>query len=112
MDLSELAGDNELARAMARYGLDEELARITTEMNGLQERLDAVTATHVSPDRMVKATVNGQAVLTELELHPDVYERQDPQRLAASILITVQEAAAAASARTSAIYDEFREAQP
>ena len=109
MDLSELAGDNELSRAMARYGLDEELTRITAEMNGLQERLDAVTVTEVSPDRMIKVTVNGQAGLTELELHPDVYERQDATALAASILATVRQATAAASARTAALCDEFQE---
>jgi DNA-binding protein YbaB len=109
MDLTELGLDKELARALARFGLDKELARITSDVNALEEQLDAIAVTQVSTDRLVKATVDGRMGLRALALDPGIYAKQDADALAASILATVQRAAATAAAKSAAACDEFEE---
>jgi DNA-binding protein YbaB len=109
MDLTELGLDKELARTMAQFGLDKELARITSDVNALEEQLDAIAVTEVSPDRMVKATVDGRLGLRELALDPGIYAKPDAPALAASILATIQRAAATAAAKSTQVCDEFQE---
>lgn len=109
MDLSELGLEKELARAMTRLGLDKEVRQITSDMNALEERLDAIAVTEVSPDRLVQATVDGRMGLRDLALDPAIYQKPDAEVLAASILDTVRRAAATADARATAACQELEE---
>lgn len=109
MELTELGLDQELARAMAKYGLDKDLARITSGAQALEEQLDEIAVTQVSPDRLIKVTVDGRLGLRELALDPGVYARHDPAALAAAILATVQRATDAAAAKSTAICEQFQE---
>jgi DNA-binding protein YbaB len=109
MDLTELGMDKELARAMAALGLDQDLARIMSGASALEEQLDAIAVTQVSPDRLVKVTVDGRMGLRELRLDPRIYDRQDADALAASILATVKQAAAAVAAKSTQAWEKFQE---
>lgn len=109
MDLTELGLDKELARTMAQFGFDKELAWITADVSALEEKIDAIAVTEVSPDRMVKATVDGRMGLRELALDPGIYANPDAHALAASILATIQRAAATAAVRSTAVGEEFQE---
>ena len=106
MDLSELGLDKELSRAMAQFGLEQDLARITDEVDALEDQIDAIAVTEVSPDRLVKVTVDGRLAVRELALDPGIYQKQDAEALAGTILATIQRAAATADANATALCSE------
>ncbi|WP_020386858.1 YbaB/EbfC family nucleoid-associated protein [Kribbella catacumbae] len=105
MDLSHL----KLGQELSALGLEKELERFTSASSKLDSALDAITATAVSADRLIKVTVTGRGELRGLEFDPGIYREQDVQALAASILATVSQANAAAAAKAATAYREFEE---
>lgn len=94
---------------LTEFGLQAELDRLTTTLDKLDTQMQAIAATEVSPDRLVKVTVNGRGELHELELDPAVLEMPDAAALAASILATVRTATATATAKALELCDSFEE---
>jgi DNA-binding protein YbaB len=66
-----------------------------------QEELASITGTACSEDGTVEVVVGAQGTMRNLVLADNVYQRQRPSQLAATILRLTAEAAAMASARVS-----------
>ena len=105
MDLANLR----LGKELSVLGLEKELEHFTSAAGALDRALDKISATAVSPDRLIKVTVTGRGELRELELAPGVYGTQDPAALASDILTTIAQATATAAAKTAVAYDAFEE---
>lgn len=105
MELSDL----KLGKELSALGLEKELERFTSARSELDSALDAITATAVSPDRLIKVTVTGRGELRGLEFDPGIYREQDIAALAASILATVSQANVTAATKVAAAYSEFEE---
>jgi DNA-binding protein YbaB len=76
--------------------LMSELHKKTAEMQELQARAQAITATAVSKDGTVKASVDSGGTLTSLEFAPNTFERTTPDKLARLATETVLRAVAQA----------------
>lgn len=76
--------------------LMSELHRKTAEMQDVQARAMAITATAVSPDGTVKASVDSSGTLTSLEFAPTAFDRSSPEKLARLATETVLQAVAKA----------------
>ncbi|OLF17637.1 YbaB/EbfC family nucleoid-associated protein [Actinophytocola xanthii] len=85
---------NEMAAAM------EQLRERQKELTAAVGRAQEVSESATSRDRMVKATVNGQGQLTELELKGRRWRDLAPKELSAKIVEAVGEAQRAAAAAT------------
>jgi len=70
--------------------------RMRDGLGDLQRRLQSIRCSASSRDGFVKATVGPRGQLLDLELDPRLYRTPDSKALAASIVATIQEAAAAA----------------
>lgn len=105
MDLSDL----KLSKELSILGVELELERFTSASSTLEKALDAITASAVSPDRLIKVTVTGRGELRALELDPGIYRDQNPSALSAAILTTLTQANAAASTKITAAYHAFEE---
>ncbi|GAA1278789.1 YbaB/EbfC family nucleoid-associated protein [Saccharothrix xinjiangensis] len=73
-----------------------ELRKKTSELRETQERAMAITATAVSPDGSVRASVDSAGALTKLEFSPNAFDRTTPDRLARLTTETVTQAVAKA----------------
>ncbi|ONI83861.1 hypothetical protein ALI22I_36125 [Saccharothrix sp. ALI-22-I] len=73
-----------------------ELHKKTDELRETQARAMAITATAVSKDGSVRATVDSGGALTSLEFSPNAFERSSPDKLARLATETVQQAIAKA----------------
>ena len=80
-------------------GVEQELARLTASLDVLDAQLTEVRETCISADRLIRATVSGHGELVELDLDPSICS--DADDLAAAVLATVREAAAAAATRSA-----------
>ena len=98
-----------LGRELAALGLHNELERSLSAINAVQAELDTITATVVSPDRLIKVTIGAHGDIRELDLDPDIFRTQDPQELAAAILATLSEASTAIAGKIAARYDDLAE---
>jgi len=98
-----------LGHELAALGLHNELERSLSAMNAVQAELEAITATAVSPDRLIKVTIGAHGDVRELDLDRSVFESQDPQGLAAAILATLSEASTTMAAKIAARYDDLAE---
>ncbi|MFF0266851.1 YbaB/EbfC family nucleoid-associated protein [Kribbella sp. NPDC004536] len=98
-----------LGQELAALGLHNELERSLSAMNAVQAELDTLTATAVSPDRLIKVTIGAHGDVRELEFDPDVLRTQDPQGLAAAILATLSEASTMMAAKLATRYAELAE---
>jgi DNA-binding protein YbaB len=78
--------------------LMSELHRKTAELRETQAKAMAITATAVSKDGRVKASVDSSGALTSLEFSPNAFERTTPDKLARVATETV--IAAIAKSRT------------
>jgi DNA-binding protein YbaB len=78
--------------------LMSELHRKTAELREAQAKAMAITATAVSKDGRVKASVDSSGALTSLEFSPNAFERTTPDKLARVATETV--IAAIAKSRT------------
>lgn len=105
MDLSNFG----LSKELSVFGLEKEIERFTAASSALEKALDAITATAVSADRLIKVTVSGRGELRGLELDPGIYREQDPSALGAAILAALAQANAAAATKVSAAYRDFEE---
>jgi len=76
--------------------LMSELHRKTAEMQDIQARAQAITATAVSADGSVKAGVDSSGTLTSLEFAPTAFDRSSPEKLAKLTTETVLQAVAKA----------------
>jgi DNA-binding protein YbaB len=74
-------------------------------MNDLQTRMQEVTGTAWSADRMVKAVVGPRGQLTHLEIDPRVYRNPNSVALAETIVATVRAAAEQAMRRSQELID-------
>jgi DNA-binding protein YbaB len=101
--------DFKLGQELSALGLQNELERSMSAMNAVQAEIFALTATAVSPDRLIKVTIGARGDVRELEFDPDIFERQDPPGLAAAILATLSEAGAAMAAKVTKRYDDLAE---
>ena len=98
-----------LGQELAALGLHNELERSLSAMNAVQAELDTLTATAVSPDRLIKVTIGAHGDVRELEFDPDVLRTQDPPGLAAAILATLAEASTTMAAKLATRYAELAE---
>lgn len=98
-----------LGQELAALGLHNELERSLSAMNAVQAELEAVTATAVSPDRLIKVTIGAHGDVRELELDPDVFRTQDPQGLAAAILATLSAASTTMAGKLATRYADLAE---
>ncbi|MEU4741917.1 YbaB/EbfC family nucleoid-associated protein [Actinosynnema sp. NPDC023658] len=73
-----------------------ELREKTAELRETQAQAMAITATAVSKDGAVRATVDSAGALTSLELSANAFERTTPDKLARLVTETVQQAIAKA----------------
>lgn len=73
-----------------------ELRTKTTEVRETQQRAMAITATAVSEDGSVRATVDSGGALTSLEFSANAFERTTPDKLARLATETVRQAVAQA----------------
>ncbi|WP_158844606.1 YbaB/EbfC family nucleoid-associated protein [Saccharothrix deserti] len=73
-----------------------ELQKKTAELRETQAQAMAITATAVSKDGSVRATVDSAGALTSLEFSPNAFERSTPDKLARLATETVQQAIAKA----------------
>lgn len=73
-----------------------ELHKKTAEVREAQAQAMAITATAVSKDGSVRATVDSGGALTSLEFSPSAFERTTPDKLARLTTETVQQAIAKA----------------
>jgi DNA-binding protein YbaB len=74
--------------------LMSELHRKTAEMQDIQARAQAITATAVSKDGTVRASVDSAGTLTSLEFAPNTFDRTTPEKLAQLATETVLRAVA------------------
>ncbi|MGZ0148956.1 YbaB/EbfC family nucleoid-associated protein [Kribbella sp. WER1] len=98
-----------LGRQLAAIGLQNELERSLAAMNAVQTELESVTATAVSPDRLIKVTIGAHGDVRELEFDPDVFGTHDPQGLAAAIVATLSAASTAVATKIAERYDDLVE---
>ncbi len=98
-----------LGQELAALGLHNELERSLSAMNAVQAELDTLTATAVSPDRLIKLTIGAHGDIRELEFDPDILRTQDPQGLAAAILATFSEASTKMATKLATRYAELAE---
>jgi DNA-binding protein YbaB len=70
-----------------------DLKRRTAGLQEAQAQAAAVTAEAVSQDGLVRVRVNPTGVLTSLEFTQTAFQRSTPERLARSVIETVQKAA-------------------
>ena len=73
-----------------------ELKKKTADLQETQARAMAITATAVSKDGAVRATVDSAGALTSLEFSANAFERTTPDKLARLATETVQQAVAKA----------------
>ncbi len=100
--------EEELIKLRARVAeVNERMARMTSDLDDLSERIRAVTVTAESADKLVKATVGHDGMLTKLELHPDVYDYHEPDELADQIEQTLAAASHEARQRVMAACSPF-----
>ena len=90
----------ETADRDANQGLRDRLAevygqyaRLRSDLDDLQRRLADLRVSCVSDDGLVRATVGPRGQLVELSLDRRIYREADSERLARTIVATVQEAA-------------------
>ncbi len=101
--------DFKLGQELSALGLQNELERSLSAMNAFQAELEAITATAVSPDRLIKVTIGVHGDVRDLEFDQDLFGGQDPQSLAAAILATLSEASTAMAGKIAARYDSLAE---
>ncbi|MFT4128057.1 MAG: YbaB/EbfC family nucleoid-associated protein [Gordonia sp. (in: high G+C Gram-positive bacteria)] len=109
----------ERRREEHRADLLAELARRRAELSRIAERLAALTARAVSPDRLVAVTVDSRGVLIDLQIENAALRRYRAGRLAELITALVADAdatlrehrrrALSAAAGMSPGYDEIAE---
>ncbi|MFD7161039.1 YbaB/EbfC family nucleoid-associated protein [Kribbella sp. NPDC059898] len=105
MELSEMG----LGRELRAVGLQNELERSLTAMNAVHAELESVTATAVSPDRLIKVTIGAHGDVRALEFDPDIFRTQDPAGLAAAVLATLSEASTMIATKLADKYAELAE---
>lgn len=98
-----------LGQQLAALGLHDELERSLSAMTAVQAELDKLTATAVSPDRLIKVTIGAQGDIRELEFDPNIFGSHDPQGLSAAVLATLSAAGTAMASKLAARYDELAE---
>ena len=69
-------------------------ARLRSDLDDLQRRLAALRVSCESDDGLVRATVGPRGQLVDLALDRRIYRETDSDRLARTIVLTVQAAAA------------------
>ncbi|MFF5295131.1 YbaB/EbfC family nucleoid-associated protein [Paractinoplanes globisporus] len=96
----------ETADRDANQGLRDRLAevygqyaRLRSDLDDLQQRLAAVRVSCESDDGLVRATVGPRGQLVDLSLDQRIFRDADGDRLARTIVATVQEAAAQTAGR-------------
>lgn len=87
--------------------LAEEHNRQTAELRDVYGKLNELTATAQSEDRMVTVTVGSQGQVQGIELDPRVYRKLSPSELSRSILEQIGVAAAEVSAETQRLMGPF-----
>jgi DNA-binding protein YbaB len=92
---------SETADRDANQGLRDRLAevygqydRLRSDLDDLQQRLASLRVSASSADGTVRATVGPRGQLVDLTLDRAIYRDSDSERLARTIVATVQEAAA------------------
>jgi|HigsolmetaAR206D_1030411.scaffolds.fasta_scaffold00626_12 DNA-binding protein YbaB len=101
--------DPETVRAMRAQAeeLGNRLRQMTGSMLGLQEKLAEVRVTAVSRDGLVRVTVGSDGRPRDLFLDPRIYREPDADRLAATILDTIEVASEEARRRVMDICRPF-----
>lgn len=91
---------------------DAAMANLQAKMAGVREaQQQAVKATGEasSKDGVVRAVVDGTGVVTSLVFAPSAFERSTPERLAQTVVATIQQAAAQARGRMSEAMSSIRD---
>ncbi|ROT33092.1 YbaB/EbfC family nucleoid-associated protein [Micromonospora sp. HM5-17] len=101
--------DPETVRAMRAQAeeLANRLRQMTGSMSTLQERLADIRVTAVSRDGLVRVTVGSDGKPRELSLDARIYREPDSQRLAETILDTIEVAGEEARRRVMEICRPF-----
>lgn len=105
--------EQSIAQRTAEYQrqADEAMAHLKSRIEGVkaaQQQAMGVTGEATSKDGVVRAVVDSTGVVTSLTLAPSAFDRGTPERLAQTVVATIQSAAAQARGRMSAAMAEIR----
>ncbi|WP_433244257.1 YbaB/EbfC family nucleoid-associated protein [Streptosporangium sp. CA-135522] len=92
---------------MAMEGLADEYNRQAAQLRDTYGRLNELTATAQSDDRMVTVTVGPRGQVQGIELDPRVYRKLSPSELTRSIMEQIGVATGEVSARTQELMAPF-----
>ncbi|MFI5935192.1 YbaB/EbfC family nucleoid-associated protein [Actinoplanes sp. NPDC051494] len=81
--------------------------RLRSGMDELQQRLASMAVTVESPDGLVRATVGPRGQLIDLKLDRGIYREGDQDKLARTILATVEKAVARTTDEVQEIMKEY-----
>jgi DNA-binding protein YbaB len=107
------SAEQSIAQRTAEYQrqADEAMAHLKSRIEGVkaaQQQAMGVTGEATSKDGVVRAVVDSTGVVTSLTLAPSAFDRGTPDRLAQTVVATIQSAAAQARGRMSAAMAEIR----
>lgn len=84
----------------------DDLKRAIGSLDETQRRINRITGTGWSPDRLVKAVVGPRGQLVDLEIDPRVFRNPDSRGLADAILVAARNAVTDANGKTTEIVDQ------
>ncbi|MFG2042850.1 YbaB/EbfC family nucleoid-associated protein [Dactylosporangium sp. NPDC048998] len=84
----------------------DDLKRAIGSLDETQRRINQITGTGWSPDRLVKVTVGPRGQLVDLEIDPRVFRNPDSRGLADAILTAARNAVTDANGKTTEIVDK------
>lgn len=85
----------------------ERYARLRSDLDDLQKRLDAVRITVVSPDGLVRVTVGPRGQLVDLRLIRRATRNMDNEYVSRTIMATVHSAASQAAERVQTLMGDY-----
>jgi DNA-binding protein YbaB len=105
----------EARNAALRSQVDTMLANLerqTAELKQAQAEALAKTGRATSQDGLVEVTVNAGGIVTDVKFAPAAFERSTPEKLARSVVQTIQQAALSAREQADAALAPFQEGLP
>lgn len=88
------------------------LERQTAQLKEAQAEAMAKVGRATSQDGLVEVTVNAGGIVTDVRFAPAAFERSTPEKLAQSVVATIQRAALAAREQADAVLAPYQENVP
>lgn len=88
------------------------LERQTAQLKEAQAEAMAKVGRATSQDGLVEVTVNAGGIVTDVRFAPAAFERSTPEKLAQSVVATIQRAASAAREQADAVLAPYQENVP